>query len=260
MRSCQQPPSITGKTQPQPSRTFADLRPASIDAERVTLGALLIEPERYFEIATTLRPEDFHERLHRDIYAAIVRLHEERKPVDFVTVSDALRDHPQLLALGGAAYLAQLCENVPTTSHAPRYAELIRDAALKRRLADAGKQIAESALDPSTEAHDALESAEQKLLALSRNGTHTKPSHIAEIGSEAFDRYAQLHQATDKTALYGLRTGFADLDHMLTGLLPGTPRHRRRPTEHGKNVAGTRHGPARRRRAAQETLPSSRWK
>jgi len=213
-------PSVTGKTHHDTPR-FVDLRPASIDAERVTLGALLIEPERYFEIATTLRPEDFHERLHRDIYAAIVRLHEERKPVDFVTVSDALRDHPQLLALGGAAYLAQLCENVPTTSHAPRYAELIRDAALKRRLADTGKQIADAALDPRIEARDALESAEQKLLALSRSGTQTKPSHIAEIGSEAFDRYAQLHQATDKTALYGLRTGFAELDHMLTGLLPG---------------------------------------
>ena len=85
------------------------LPPTSLDAERVTIGALLIEPERYFDVAATLRPDDFHEAIHRDIYAVIVRLHEERRPVDFITVSEALRNHEKLRALGGSAYLAQLC-------------------------------------------------------------------------------------------------------------------------------------------------------
>jgi replicative DNA helicase len=212
--------SATG-TKAQATLSQLSLPPSSIDAERVTLGALLIEPERYFELAATLRPEDFHEPVHRDIYATIVRLHEERKPVDFITVSEELRDHEKLQAIGGTAYLAQLSENVPTTSHAPRYAELIRDAALKRRLIEVGQRIASVAADPGTEASDALEKAEQQLVALSRQGAAGTPRHIADIGSEAFDRYAELHQSTDKDALLGLRTGFHDVDHLLTGLQPG---------------------------------------
>lgn len=213
--------SSTAGTKAQSVLAHVALPPSSLDAERVTLGALLIESERYFELAATLRPEDFHEPVHRDIYATIVRLHEERRPVDFITVGEALSDHAKLQSLGGTAYLAQLCDNIPTTSHAPRYAELIRDAALKRRLVDAGRRIAECAADPAVEAADALERAEQHLVSLSRADHSGSPSHIAEIGSAAFDRYATIHQAADKSALLGLRTGFSDLDHLLTGLLPG---------------------------------------
>jgi replicative DNA helicase len=107
------------------------------------------------------------------------------------------------------------------TSHATRYAELIRDAALKRRLVETGRSISTLADDPTTEAHEALERAEQQVLALSRHSPLSEPHHIAEIGSEAFDRYAALHNATDKESLYGIRTGFSDLDHLLTGLQAG---------------------------------------
>ncbi|HEX4130783.1 MAG TPA: replicative DNA helicase [Pirellulales bacterium] len=213
-------PSAAG-TNLKATHTKLDLPPSTLDAERVTLGALLIEPDRYFELATTLRSEVFHDEVHRDIYATIVRLHEERKPVDFITVGDALCEHAKLQAIGGSAYLAQLCENVPTTSHAPRYAELIRDAALKRRLVEAGRRIAAVAADPAIEATDALERAEQQLVALARHGGAGKPRHITDIGAEAFDRYAELHEATDKESLLGMRTGFRDLDHLLTGLQPG---------------------------------------
>lgn len=200
---------------------LGDLQPSAIDAERVVLGALLIDHDRYFEIAGVLRPDDFREPLFRDIYALIVRLHEARQPVDFITVSEGLRDHQPFQAIGGSGYLAELCNNVPTSSHALRYAELIRDAALKRRLGDAARSIALIAADPGAEASEALERAEQQVLALSRRGTRTPPRHIAEIGSEAFDRYARLYQSTDKDALLGLRTGFRDLDHFLTGLQAG---------------------------------------
>lgn len=197
------------------------LPPAALDAERVILGALLIDAERYFDVASLISPEDFHEALHRTIYATLVHMHEERRPVDFVTVAEALTGNERLQAVGGAAYLAELCANVPSTSHALRYAELIRDAALKRRLIETGKTIAEWAADPGTAASEVLEQCEQRLLALARRTTHASPQHIAEIGSAAFDRYAALHGATDQDELLGLRTGFAELDHLLTGLQPG---------------------------------------
>jgi replicative DNA helicase len=209
--------SVVGTNRHHPRR----VRPHSTEAERMTLGALLIEPDRYFEVATTLTPADFHDSVHRDVYAAIVQLHENGQPVDFVTVSEALREHAGLQAVGGSAYLAELGANVPTTSNAFRYAEIIRDASLKRRLADAGKAIADLALDAGTQSQEALEKAEQKILALSRQTTQSKPQHIADIGAEAYDYYAAIQQATDKEALLGLRTGFRDIDSLLTGLQPG---------------------------------------
>jgi replicative DNA helicase len=201
--------------------TIPTLGPSALEAERVLLGSLLIDPDRFLDVAPTLRSDDFRDSLNRDIYATMVRMHDERRPVDFVTITQELQAHPMLQAIGGSAYIAHLCDNVPTTSHAPRYAELIRDAALKRRLAEAGQSISTFANEPGTDAHDALERAEQQVLALSRHSQKAEPHHIAEIGSEAYDRYAALHTATDKESLHGIRTGFSELDHQLTGLQPG---------------------------------------
>lgn len=180
-----------------------------------------MDAERYFEICGTIAAEDFYEAVHRDIYATIARLHEERQAVDFVTVTEALSSHVRFQNVGGAAYLAELCANVPTASHAAHYAALLRNTALKRRLIDAGRRLTALAEDPTIDASDVLERAEQQLVALSRRGTQGTPRNIAEIGAAAFDRYAELHQATDKESLLGLRTGFRDLDTLLTGLLPG---------------------------------------
>jgi len=196
-------------------------QPHSIEAERTTLGALLLDPEKIVDIAPKLRPEDFYDPTHRIIYKAIHRLYEDRKPIDFVTVANELKDVKEVEAIGGSAFLADLCANVPTSSHAEQYAEIIRDKALHRRLAEAAASIGDLAKDEMVPAMEVLEKAEQKLLAISRHSTENKPQHIAEIGDESYGRYARLYAAEDKTALFGLRTGFTDLDHMLTGLQPG---------------------------------------
>jgi replicative DNA helicase len=194
---------------------------APADAERVVIGALLIDPDRFFDVADTLTPNDFYDPVLRLVYGEIVRMHGERSPVDYVTLATALDGNERFRRAGGAAFLAELCANVPTTSHARRYAELIHNAATKRRLADAGRNISAVAVDPTLDASEALERAEQQVLSLSRQTVRTAPTHIAAIGSAAFDRYAEVHQAVDKEALLGLRTGFADLDHLLSGLQPG---------------------------------------
>lgn len=201
--------------------TVLDLPPHSLDAERTLLAAILMDPEQLLDVSATVRPADFFDATYRTIYTAMCRLQETRTPVDFVTISEALANDAEFQTRGGSAFLAELAAAVQTSSHASHYAEIVGDRALHRRLMDVGTQIEALGKDVQLPALDALERAEQKLLQLARHTTDRKPQHIAEIGEESYERYAALHAAEDKERLFGLRTGFRDLDRMLTGLQAG---------------------------------------
>jgi replicative DNA helicase len=197
-------------------------RPHSTDAERTTIGALLGDPERIVDVVGTVEPKDFFDPTYRIIYEAIRQLYDDRQPIDFVTVAQVLRNEKKLQDIGGSAFLAALAAEVPTSAHAAHYASIVRDKAMHRQLLDAGSAITEVAGDETLTAAEALERAEQQLLRISRHASNdAKPQHIAEVGAESYERYVRLQAAEDKTALFGLTTGFRDLDQMLTGLPPG---------------------------------------
>lgn len=204
-----------------PSETTV-ARPHSTDAERTAIGALLLDPDRIVDVVPVIQAVDFFDPTYRTIYEAIRRLHDDRKAIDYVTVAEALKGDKTIDALGGSAFLASLANNVPTAAHAGHYASIVRDKAMQRQLLDVGAAISDLARDPQLPAMEALERAEQGLLAISRHVKDSKPQHIAELGVETYERYMRLEEATDKTALFGLTTGFRDLDHVLTGLPPGS--------------------------------------
>src|SRR5947209_7847782 len=102
-------------------------RPHSPEAERTTISALLMDPDRIVDVFGTVEAADFYDRAYRTIYQAMSRLYEDRKPIDFVTVADALRADEHIQALGGAAFLATLAGEVPTSSHAAHHAAIIRE-------------------------------------------------------------------------------------------------------------------------------------
>lgn len=196
-------------------------QPHSVEAERTVLGALLLDTERIVDVVPTVQPADFYDPVHRKIFEAMRRLYEERKPIDFVTVAELLRGDNSIEACGGSAFLATLAAGVPTSAHAGHYAAIVRDKSMHRQLLEAGESIATLAADQKLTATEALERAEQKLLAISRHCKDSKPQHIAEVGVESYERYARLQEAEDKAALFGLMTGFRGLDHMLVGLPAG---------------------------------------
>ena len=105
----------------------------SIDAERSVLGALLADPERYYEIGPDLAESDFADPVHAAVFAAIRRLHEERRSVDFVTVAEVLKTDAGGQRAGGSAFLGELAAGVPTSSHAAHYAAIIREIAAKKK-------------------------------------------------------------------------------------------------------------------------------
>ena len=194
----------------------------ALAAEQGLLGAVLLDGDRMLDVSPLVRPADFYEPAHRAIYEVLERLYESRTPIDLVTVAEGLRDHPQIAPLGGIVFLTSLMEQVATGSHAVQYAEIVREKALLRRLANVGAAIGTLAYDRTLSGAEALERAEQKLLAIGRHTTDSLPQHIADIGAESYEHYVRLYEAEDKVSLFGIRTGYRELDELLTGLAPGS--------------------------------------
>src|SRR5450631_317560 len=92
------------------------IRPHNLEAERTTIGALLLDPDRIVDVAPEVQPGDFFDPIHRKIFEAILKLYEDRKPIDFVSVAEALRGDEAINAIGGSAFLAGLAGNVPTSA------------------------------------------------------------------------------------------------------------------------------------------------
>jgi len=195
--------------------------PHSLEAERTTLGAILLDPEKMIDIAPVLQAGDFFDPIYGAIYRAISKLHEERKPIDFVTVSEALKDNTKVQAIGGSAFLADLATSLPTASHGTRYAEIVKEKHLRRELAKVGSNIAELAATDDRTSTELVDAAEQQLLKLSHQATPADAKQLVDICNERFDRYSEAFDSDDPSAFTGIATGFPALDEMLGGLDPG---------------------------------------
>jgi len=197
------------------------LPPHNLDAERTTLGALLLDGDAMTDVAPLLRDDDFYDPIHAAIYAAMHQLYEDRSPIDYMTVSAALHGNQKIQNIGGPAFLAELANAVPTSSHVKHYAEIVREQSLRRQLVKYGASVTRLADVDGKSSAELLEAAEQQLLKLSRQSTDSKPAELNEIAADRYEHYTALCEAEDPAAHYGITTGFAKLDHLLTGLPPG---------------------------------------
>jgi replicative DNA helicase len=192
------------------------LPPQSVEAEQSVLGALLIDRDAVIEVAELLRPDDFYRQAHGSIYAAVLELSERREPVDLVTVSEVLERQGLLDAVGGSAYLTSLINLTPTAVNAVYYARIVERKAVLRGLIGAAGRIAGIGYDESTDVEVSIDRAEQELFAVSQKRVASGFSPLRSLLHSAYDRLDYLHQ--HKGEVSGIRTGFADLDAMTTGL------------------------------------------
>lgn len=193
--------------------------PQDLNAEKSLLGALLLSDASFPDVLELVRPADFYDQRHRQIYTAFVSLYDHHRPIDLLTVTSELKNNGTLKAVGGAPYLTDLTNFVPAATHAVGYAQLIQNCAIRRRLIQAGTEIAEQAYSPTNEVDELLGRAEKQLFDVS--GAQTKTEYVAleDLLADAFTRIEELHK--NKGALRGLKTGFRDLDHKTAGLQPG---------------------------------------
>jgi len=194
----------------------AKIPPQNLDAEASLLGAILIDVDAIVRIADKIAAYDFYDERHQRIYEAMQKLYEKHSPIDVLTLSNHLKDNSLLDTIGGAAYLTELTNYVPTAAHAENYADIVAQKAIRRRLIKASQDITGLGFDESKAVQELIEEAETQLFQVSQQHVKQDISSIEDILAESFERLDDLHK--DKGKIRGVPTGFKDLDNILAGL------------------------------------------
>jgi replicative DNA helicase len=192
--------------------------PHSREAEEAVIGSVLINPEAYYDVADFLTSDDFHIHRLRWIWDAFTHLHEQRTPIDLLTVTEELDKQSHLAEIGGPAFLTALLNNVPTSLHAEAYGRLVQQSSIRRRLLEAANKIAKTAYQENLSVEAAIDEAEKAVFGASEGRLSTDLQPIKQVLSDYYDRVEQLSRRTDE--FFGVPTGFTDLDRLLEGLQP----------------------------------------
>ena len=200
------------------------LPPHSVEAEQSVLGGLLLENNAWDRIADVINRNDFYRHDHKLIYQGITKLIEMGKPADVVTIGEALENLGELNNVGGLPYLVALAQNTPSSANIRRYAEIVRERAIMRKLVEVGTDITESAYNPAgRSANDLLDQAEKKVFDIAEAGARSQQGflEIKPLLTQVVERIDELFSRENPSDITGIPTGFTDLDQKTAGLQPG---------------------------------------
>jgi len=200
------------------------LPPHSIEAEQSVLGGILLDTSAWDKITDLLSEADFYRAEHRLIFRHIGRLTEHARPVDVITVGESLESNAELDKAGGLAYLGSLASNVPSAANIRRYAEIVRERAVMRKLVEVGTDITTSAYNPGgRDAGQLLDEAESKVFEISQQGERGRQGFVAisPLLNQVVERIETLYGRDNNSEVTGIATGFGDLDRMTSGFQPG---------------------------------------
>src|SRR3954447_15281111 len=205
-------------------RQVAQLRipPHSNEAESSVLGGLLLDNGAWDRVGDLLTDADFYRYEHRLIYASIGGLINATKPADVITVYEQLQGLGKAEEVGGLAYLNALAQYVPSASNIRRYAEIVRERSILRKLVSASDEIATAAFNTQGKAVDQiLDEAEQKIFNIGEEGSRMKQGFQAmdSLVVQLLDRVQEM--ADNPNDITGVPTGLFDLDRMTSGLQAG---------------------------------------
>jgi len=199
--------------------TFRKVPPQSIDAEESVIGGILLDNTALDRAVELIIAEDFYREAHRRIFRAMLDLSERHEPVDLVTLADALRSRNELQEVGGAAYLAELTERVPTAANVAYYARIVKDKAILRSLISTTTEIALKSYEAPADVESFLDEAEHQIFQLSERKTRPSFFRVRDIVVESMKAVEQLYERQELVT--GVPTGFVDLDKKTAGLQPG---------------------------------------
>ncbi|AYY82168.1 replicative DNA helicase DnaB [Proteus sp. GOKU] len=196
------------------------LPPHSLEAEQSVLGGLMIDNERWDNVSERVTAEDFYSRPHRTIFSQMQRLLELGKPIDLITLSEALEQNAELDSVGGFAYLAELSKNTPSAANINAYADIVRERAVVRDMIKVANEIADAGFDPQGRtSEDLLDFAESRVfqIAETRANKDEGPKAIEAILEETVEKIEQLYQKPHD-GVTGVSSGYQDLDKKTAGL------------------------------------------
>jgi len=193
--------------------------PQDMAAEQSVLGAMLISKDAIADVSENLRGADFYRPAHETIFDAIMDLYGRGEPVDMVTVAAELQRAGELQRIGGAPYLHTLSANVPIAANAGYYAEIVRDKAVLRRLVDAGTKVVQIGYAGEGHVDQIVDQAEAEIYRVT---DRRKTEDYAPLSDFMEDVLMEIEAIQNREAgLYGVPTGFADLDDLTNGFHPG---------------------------------------
>ena len=200
------------------------LPPHSVEAEQSLIGGLLLDNSAWDRIGDVVAEADFYRDDHRRIFGHIRKLVETGRPADVVTVYESIEKSNEVDQTGGLAYLGEIANNTPSAANIRRYAEIVHERAVLRKLVTVGDEIAAIALTPAgRDVKDLLDEAEQKVFEIAEAGNKNSQGFVAmpEVLGEVVERIQMLYDRDDPSEITGTPTGFVDLDRMTSGLQPG---------------------------------------
>ena len=193
--------------------------PQDMAAEQSVLGSMLISKDAIAEVAEVLRGPDFYRPSHETVYDVVIDLFGRGEPVDMITVAAELQRRGELQRVGGAPYLHTLAANVPIAANAEFYAEIVREKAILRRLVDAGTRIAQYGYAGEGQVDDIVDRAQAEVYSITDKRSSEDYAPLSDIMDAVLDEIEAIENR--ETGLYGVPTGFADLDDLTNGLHSG---------------------------------------
>jgi replicative DNA helicase len=197
--------------------------PQDLEAEQSVLGGMLLSKDAIADVVEVIRPGDFYRPAHQTIYDAVIDLYGRGEPADAVTVAAELTRSGAIARVGGAPYLHTLIASVPTAANAGYYAEIVRERAILRRLVEAGTRIVQlgygAAAGMSGDVDEVVDRAQQAVYDVTERRTSEDYVPLEKVMQEAFDEIERM--GTREAGLYGVPTGFRELDELTNGLHAG---------------------------------------
>lgn len=198
--------------------------PHSIESEQSVIGGLLLDNAAWDRIADFVSADDFYRYDHRIIFQHVVKLINSARPADVITVFEALTNSGRAEEVGGLSYLNALAQNTPSAANIRRYAEIVRDRGILRKLITVSDEISSQAFSPQgKEVKQMLDEAEAKIFSIAEEGSRGAQGFVAiqPLLTEVVERIDELYNRDNQNEITGVPTGFIDLDRMTSGLQPG---------------------------------------
>jgi replicative DNA helicase len=191
------------------------LPPQNIEAEQAVIGAIFLEPLALTPASEILIPEDFYRAAHQKIFNAMVKLNDQGKAVDLITVTEELAATKILEDIGGVSYLSEVAGSVPTAANIEYYANIVAEKSLLRRLIRTATGIAQDGYTREDEVETLLGEAEKSIMEVAQRRNAGNFHNIKDVLVRTYDNIETLHQRTGDVT--GIPTGFAELDRMTAG-------------------------------------------
>lgn len=192
--------------------------PQNISAEQAALGSMLLQEDAILHGVDILRPEDFYQKAHQNIFKCILELFEKSRGVDLVTLTEELNRKNLLEEIGGVTYLTNLINSVPTAANIEHYIKIIEEKSILRNLINNATKIVSMGYEEKEDAKILLDKAEHLIFEVSERNLGQSFVPIKEILQDSFEKIENLYHRDE--FITGIPSGFDEFDDITTGFQP----------------------------------------